>query len=1553
MALCKPKTAHNTITQAGLPGIEKRKLCSFQSYLYPISLNTTQAIIPHNLNQKINYYSDISQGGKMKKCIFNTGLILLSLLLFTLPLTAEDRASGFAIFGPLRVSTIMPPDFSLPGGSYQGSQTITLHTFAGSGAKIRYTTNNIAPTTSYGNLYALPIVISQNTTIKAIVYLEGVAGSQSLVASETYTISYQPNIAVAGPLRVSTIMPPSFSLEGGEYQGTQSLALSSGLGANARIRYTLDGSEPTMYSGILYHAPIMIDQNTTVKAITYLNGVSGSASIVKTELYRINNTTNVILSFDISFTENPVPITSFELKTDFLYSFQKVPINNQIQLQENELASIFSFCRKIKRINLYSYNTLVAHIDFEYTKADYNSGRKYQVQLFIHGTHQPYTSGWEYYSANERMLSMLVEPDFINVFTKPMLLVHGVGGSFPYFDRDFILKLNGNPNTPVDDINDIWEFYYPYDQHIERSAPLLANAIQNIRQHYPQGSGSKRVNLIAHSMGGLVSRYYIQNCPNEDTGIQKFLMLGTPNHGSHSSFRISSGFDYPVSKVQNEVLINVDEKSPAVRQMYPGSPFLRELNAQTPRNLYPDSVIAKDYLVVAGTKNEVRTFLPDSISGWEHYLPSANDDIVVSTASASLLDKGIPLALVPFNHQSMCGNVLPIASLIISPMHPGFLSAFFESNYNPNANPFGSSVNAFYLNTTNDNALPSLLQIEFNHDLGSQTIFLDKDSANSLSLKFIKDEDIENIWEDDRIYMGLYANTLRKCDAHNDKSYYFMEQTTLHTALFQSAFMKYGMGANLNNGTYDLKLYNKKNKLFLTIPSALQIKKLSTAKLNIDLRPAEVAHCQLDNTNASQQTRRFRDGNRSLIEKEYYVDASANTTIFYLGDEEAGDVFANHALCLIDPLQNEIYPAIAISNPDIEYKEDLASGFAYFYVNNPLPGIWKLRYNEALSEDSSESLIDSPLNIQVELPEHAFAAGDILPFSLPLPLDADYDNPLFTVQLAFTDSTATSYSLGNIPLSLNLEGSAFTGNIQADYPGTYHLEISFSCQVGSNTVQRFTERSISVQNAVPPLLHYPEDMSLNMPPSLQFKWGSQPNAQAYHLLLFNKEQTEPLFSVSLADTLYQVENLSFGEEYYWQISSESAFGSSTSSPAYSFKTIYAAPELLYPPDAAENQPQTLQVAWEALTGLEAYELQLSSDPYFDDCIFSQSGINQNTYEFSGLSSMESYYWRVRAKSDTEQGEWSIPFSFSIRPHSILFPESFSVQENSILQVYLQDYIDDFDPGLYALTVSGNVSLELNQYPERLVFTPPAQWYGSEEVLLQIYELNSRGIKNTNHFRDSGYPIHECNIVIHVWEVNDLPELLMDTELLFWDTEESSLDLAPYLYDPDNSLSEIQLEVIAGAYLDVYLQGHQLVFQAPPGWQGSDIIEIRLSNLLPRQAKRQENSASYNSYFLHVTLVDATPQFKQISSQNGNIRLKWNAIPGAESYRIFSAMKPTQGFEDISALGQILSDSDGMSWLAPLTNPRSFYYIKAVKAEPEINRQQMINKDFNLNLRGSK
>lgn len=110
-----------------------------------------------------------------------------------------------------------------------------------------------------------------------------------------------------------------------------------------------------------------------------------------------------------------------------------------------------------------------------------------------------------------------------------VLLVHGLDDAGMLW-IDVIPQLIGNKMTPC-------EFTYPNDQPISDSAKMMAEQLVALEK-----KGVKTVSIVAHSMGGLMVRdllthadYYNGDAAGNDTlpAIDKLIMCGTPNHGSH------------------------------------------------------------------------------------------------------------------------------------------------------------------------------------------------------------------------------------------------------------------------------------------------------------------------------------------------------------------------------------------------------------------------------------------------------------------------------------------------------------------------------------------------------------------------------------------------------------------------------------------------------------------------------------------------------------------------------------------------------------------------------------------------------------------------------------------------------------------------------------------------------------------------------------------------------------------------------------------------------------------------------------------------------------
>ncbi len=172
-----------------------------------------------------------------------------------------------AASGVTPIDTVATPTFSLPSGTYDAPQNVTI-SCATEGATIRYTTDGLEPTEN-SLVYSGTINVAKTTTLKAKAFKTGMTNSAT--ATATYTIRLSP---------VETVATPTFNPVGGTYQVAQNVSILCTT-PDAIIRYTTDGTEPTETSAI-YNSAINVAKTTTLKVKAFKDGMNESKTAVAT-----------------------------------------------------------------------------------------------------------------------------------------------------------------------------------------------------------------------------------------------------------------------------------------------------------------------------------------------------------------------------------------------------------------------------------------------------------------------------------------------------------------------------------------------------------------------------------------------------------------------------------------------------------------------------------------------------------------------------------------------------------------------------------------------------------------------------------------------------------------------------------------------------------------------------------------------------------------------------------------------------------------------------------------------------------------------------------------------------------------------------------------------------------------------------------------------------------------------------------------------------------------------------------------------------------------------
>jgi len=166
--------------------------------------------------------------------------------------------------GYYSVGVLPAPTFNLPAGTYPDPITVRLSVPSVPDASIHYTTDGTEPTTAstfYDDAIGIPVGHQQAMTIRAIAWKVG--WQTSSISQRTYNVT-------------GTVAAPVFNPGGGSYAAAQNVIITTGT-AGATIRYTLDGTEPSLVNGFDYTGPVNIATSSTLRARAYLTNWRESA----------------------------------------------------------------------------------------------------------------------------------------------------------------------------------------------------------------------------------------------------------------------------------------------------------------------------------------------------------------------------------------------------------------------------------------------------------------------------------------------------------------------------------------------------------------------------------------------------------------------------------------------------------------------------------------------------------------------------------------------------------------------------------------------------------------------------------------------------------------------------------------------------------------------------------------------------------------------------------------------------------------------------------------------------------------------------------------------------------------------------------------------------------------------------------------------------------------------------------------------------------------------------------------------------------------------------
>jgi hypothetical protein len=182
----------------------------------------------------------------------------------------------------------------------------------------------------------------------------------------------------------------------------------------------------------------------------------------------------------------------------------------------------------------------------------------------------------------------------------------------------------------------------------------------------------------------------------------------------------------------------------------------------------------------------------------------------------------------------------------------------------------------------------------------------------------------------------------------------------------------------------------------------------------------------------------------------------------------------------------------------------------------------------------------------------------------------------------------------------------------------------------------------------------PEDGAIDQDISLELDLQNTLNADFYHIQLSSDENfNELIVDDTLTSSQIDVTDLNLISSYYWRARVIVGDLAGSWTDVWTFRTKMGI--MTFDDDDCGSSgvnPVKVQISWDALTGADTYEFQMSKSNLFEELVSDQTGITLESAEVADLEVETIYYSRVRGRKDLSAGEWSEICEFTTSPSSV-------------------------------------------------------------------------------------------------------------------------------------------------------------------------------------------------------------------------------------------------------------------------------------------------------------
>jgi len=161
-----------------------------------------------------------------------------------------------------------------------------------------------------------------------------------------------------------------------------------------------------------------------------------------------------------------------------------------------------------------------------------------------------------------------------------------------------------------------------------------------------------------------------------------------------------------------------------------------------------------------------------------------------------------------------------------------------------------------------------------------------------------------------------------------------------------------------------------------------------------------------------------------------------------------------------------------------------------------------------------------------------------------------------------------------------------------------------------------------------------------------------------------------------------------------------------------------------------------------------------------------------------------------------------------------FPDQFIMEEDTPHVEECGEYID----GCFTyLNVSGGENIAAEVTGTNVLFTTPANWFGSEVMIFEVTGITGEVVADT--------------VEVVVNSVNDIPTIILPDEFTFPAGHEAVVDFSPYLEDVDGD--PLVLCVSGNENVNININDLEVTFSAIDGWHGSEEVVFMVDDCMGR------------------------------------------------------------------------------------------------------------------------